>query len=188
MSLAHIHDDYQAFTRTTAVYPAPQAAEYLALALCEEVGETAEAFHPFLPFRYEGVSHKVGPSVLAELGDVLWYSARIADEMGVKLSSVMNVEYDGEASIPAAMFRMVVAAARIAGRRKKVIRDGQTWSHEKRAEVAAVILNELGMVIACVRVVARFFDSSLEGVMHANRVKLSSRKERGAIHGDGSTR
>lgn len=78
-------DDYQAFTRTTAKYPKETMLQYLLLGLASEVGEVHDKFKKPMRDGYDP-DHQ---AIIKELGDVLWYVARIADEMGVPLSVVM---------------------------------------------------------------------------------------------------
>ena len=105
-------DDYQEFTRSTAVYPGRgvqcfDSAAYCALGLTGEAGEVAEkmkkrfrlggpeAFLPGSTVLYEktGASETYEQFVEAvqkELGDVLWYVAGLASELGLKLSEVAH--------------------------------------------------------------------------------------------------
>lgn len=111
-------DDYQRFTGATAVYPKkgdgdPLALSYCALGLTEEAGEVAgklkkririggfEALAPGTTIlkSKNGSTHEESyedfrESVKKEIGDVLWYAARLADEFDLKLSEVVgcNIE------------------------------------------------------------------------------------------------
>lgn len=92
-------NDYQDFTRTTALYPGatnrtPEAIVYCALGLAGEAGEVSEklkkliragggfdALKDIMPYRDE---------LLKEIGDVLWYCARLSDELSFDLESTMR--------------------------------------------------------------------------------------------------
>ncbi len=81
--------EYEEFTRTTAVYPKEDALSYLLFGLCEEVGELHGKVKRLIrddKFDAEGF--------ILELGDVLWYLTRLADETEVGLEEVIrrNVE------------------------------------------------------------------------------------------------
>lgn len=187
--MSNLFQDYQAFTKTTAVYPAARALDYLSLAICDEVGELAEKLLPFVSFTSPMITHKIGPSVIDEAGDVMCYVARMADEMDVPLKWIAdNAMYEGEASIPAALIGMVIFASKIAGRRKKAIRDGDTWNETKKVENERAVIDNLCNVVSCLFVIVRFFDSHLEGVMHRNRVKLQDRLDRNVVRGEGDHR
>lgn len=80
-------DEYQIWTRTTAIYPEEQALEYTALGLASEAGEVAGKVKKIIR---DGDSGDLRVAVEAELGDVLWYLARISDELGVDLSTVAS--------------------------------------------------------------------------------------------------
>lgn len=78
--------DYQEATAETAIYPESQALEYLALGLASEAGEVAGKVKKLI--RDGGDPSGVILGVAGELGDVLWYLARLADEIGISLHSV----------------------------------------------------------------------------------------------------
>lgn len=76
---------YQAFTRTTAIYPKDTAIEYLTLGLVGEAGEIANKIKKVIRDSDSWTVEQYKESreeVVKELGDVFWYLVRIADEMG----------------------------------------------------------------------------------------------------------
>lgn len=81
-------NEYQCATRQTAIYPPKQALEYLCLGLASEAGEIAGKMKKLIRDD-KGFSNDEWDSALkAEIGDVLWYLARLADEIGVPLSVI----------------------------------------------------------------------------------------------------
>jgi NTP pyrophosphatase (non-canonical NTP hydrolase) len=89
-------DEYQMSTAITAVYPGEGTREgilYCALGLTSEAGEVADKIKKAM--RDDGW---VGPhletsramALKAELGDVLWYLCRLAEEIGFDLSDVAS--------------------------------------------------------------------------------------------------
>lgn len=82
-------EEYQKQSRTTAVYP--QAGEnfvYPTLGLAGEAGEVAEKVKKSLR-DHDGVIDDPRKRELAkELGDVLWYLAQLATELGLSLEQV----------------------------------------------------------------------------------------------------
>ena len=79
-------DTYTKFTRMTAVYPENQALEYLALGLTSEAGEVAGKMKKWIR---GDAGIDIRAAILAELGDVLWYLTRLADELDSSLAAVM---------------------------------------------------------------------------------------------------
>ena len=81
---------YQKQTKTTAIYPQEYRFSYLLLGLSSEVGEVADKFKKHLrdgkPLDNEAVKK--------ELGDVLWYLARLSDELGISLEDVAKTNLD----------------------------------------------------------------------------------------------
>lgn len=76
-------------TRQTARFPRGNERDYLVIALAGEVGELANVHKKMLR---EGISPERSQAMLAqlidELGDVLWYVAALADNLGVDLETV----------------------------------------------------------------------------------------------------
>lgn len=80
-------NQYQEAARRTAIYPKEEGLNYTVLGLVGEAGEVAEK----LKKRMRDGDDKSGnfeDAVMAELGDVLWYLANCASELGVTLESV----------------------------------------------------------------------------------------------------
>lgn len=75
--------EYQEQTERTATYSEDQALEYLALGLNGEAGEVAEKIKKHIHFGKE-----LDEELEKELGDVLWYLARLTDELGLDLSDI----------------------------------------------------------------------------------------------------
>ncbi len=77
--------DYQEFTRTTAIYPKNEALKYLGLGLTSEAGEVAGKIKKMIR---DGGLDTV--ATIDELGDVLWYVTRLCDELGFTLADVFS--------------------------------------------------------------------------------------------------
>lgn len=86
-------NEYQHRAKLTAIYPIDQAIVYPILGLVGEAGELANKYKKVLrdnrPIDGDFVN-----DLTAELGDVLWYVANIADDLGISLGeiAVRNVE------------------------------------------------------------------------------------------------
>ena len=77
-------DAYQQQAKATAVYPYEKADQYLIAGLAGEVGELASIFAKV----WRGDGNLKFPHAAAELGDVLWFVAMLAKELGYDLSDV----------------------------------------------------------------------------------------------------
>jgi NTP pyrophosphatase (non-canonical NTP hydrolase) len=86
--------EYQALSRRTAEYPRSAWLAYPALGLAGEAGEVAE--HAKKAIRDEGgeVSDERRAAMAKELGDVLWYVAQLASELGLELEQVARDNLD----------------------------------------------------------------------------------------------
>jgi len=81
-------NDYQEATRATAIYPKDDAVIYTLLGLGNEAGELQGKYKKFL--RDGTVWSDVVEMLADELGDVMWYVARLADELDFDLSEIME--------------------------------------------------------------------------------------------------
>jgi NTP pyrophosphatase (non-canonical NTP hydrolase) len=77
--------DYQIWTRSTAVYPKDRAIEYLALGLTSEAGEVAGKIKKLIR---DGTYDE--STIVDELGDVLYYLVRFADELGFTMDDIID--------------------------------------------------------------------------------------------------
>lgn len=84
-------NEYQDLARSTAIYPADQGIVYTALGLAGEAGEVAEKVKKMI--RDNKSLDEVKLNIAAELGDVLWYVANLAAEIGYDLKSVAQENY-----------------------------------------------------------------------------------------------
>src|SRR5215475_14467645 len=80
--------DYQRDSRRTAEYPRDAWLAYPALGLAGEAGEVAE--HAKKAIRDDGgeVTAERREAMAKELGDVLWYVAQLATELGLDLEEI----------------------------------------------------------------------------------------------------
>lgn len=87
-------NDYQEFTKTTAIYPKNKALEYLCLGLASEAGEVAGKLKKVIRDHKGFTDHEADQALLKEVGDVLWYCARIVDELGGDFAQVAQDNMD----------------------------------------------------------------------------------------------
>ena len=85
-------NEYQKHARSTAIYPKESKVIYPALGLCGEAGEVAEKIKKTL----RGDTHSSDQlhNLAMELGDVLWYVAVLADDLGITLDQIANWNVD----------------------------------------------------------------------------------------------
>lgn len=84
-------DDYQEKASETAVYPKKYSLAYVCLGLNGEAGEVAEKVKKWLRKGYDlpvDLDYNERIELADELGDVLWYVAMVAEELGIPLSMI----------------------------------------------------------------------------------------------------
>ena len=80
-------DMYQKVAKSTAIYPREQAIIYPSLGLTGEAGEVANKVKKIIR---DGTNQNIIQEISNEIGDVLWYVALLADDIGCKLSDIAN--------------------------------------------------------------------------------------------------
>ena len=85
-------NEYQERAEVTAIYPNEYSIVYPALGLAGEAGEVADKVKKILR---DGKSHLFYEEDIAkELGDVLWYVAILARDLGYSLEEVAEMNLD----------------------------------------------------------------------------------------------
>ena len=86
--------EYQRLSRSTAHYPRNESLTYPSLGLAGEAGEFAD--HAKKVIRDDGgvVSDERRAAMSKELGDVLWYVAQLASELGLELDEIAQANLD----------------------------------------------------------------------------------------------
>jgi NTP pyrophosphatase (non-canonical NTP hydrolase) len=86
--------EYQRLSRRTAEYPREAWLAYPALGLAGEAGEVAE--HAKKAIRDDGgaITEERREALAKELGDVLWYAAQIATELGLELDEIASANLE----------------------------------------------------------------------------------------------
>ena len=84
-------DLYENLAGQTAIFPKDKALEYLALGMTSEAGEVAGKVKKLIRDGddKEGFETKK-LAIASEIGDVLWYCAMMAKEVGVPLNDIMK--------------------------------------------------------------------------------------------------
>ena len=80
-------NEYQKLAKSTAIYDEKHAVLYPALGLAGEAGEVANKVKKLIRDGYEK-NKNYREEISSEIGDVLWYCAVLADDIGFKLSDI----------------------------------------------------------------------------------------------------
>ncbi len=81
-------ETYKKWTREVAVYPKELEEEYLMIGLANEVGEVLGKYKKQI--RGDGDKYK---EIRSELGDVMWYIARLFDFYDMEMIEVLHENY-----------------------------------------------------------------------------------------------
>lgn len=172
---------YVEFTRTTAVYPGrgtDSGRLYVALGLTGEAGEVAEARKKELR---DGVSDE--SRVLYELGDVLWYLARACEEGDVTMHRVLVSVAQESFFFSISGDLGLIVLAQYAGQL------GEHLVHKKASrDWVFLFATRAARLLTHIEKQAMERGMTLSALLEMNRSKLTSRKNRGVLHGSGDTR
>lgn len=189
-----LYNDYAAFTATTAIYPDQVAAPYLALGLCSEAAECIELM--YAQSNVAMLGHELG----GEMGDVMWYSARLAATYDISFDELVrrakaSHRFKLEVDLHKTLDEITMRSGLIAGKIKKQLRDGQSWTGEQREDARQYITEQLTVILRLAIDVTDWLYahhnaeySSFDKLLQMNRKKLESRQSRGVLSGDGSNR
>jgi len=86
--------EYQALSRRTAKYPREAWLAYPALGLAGEAGEVAEHAKKAIRDDDGEVTPERRAAMSKELGDVLWYVAQLASELGLELDDIASANLE----------------------------------------------------------------------------------------------
>ena len=82
--------NYQVWSRRTAIYPAGVAVQYTALGLAGEVGEICNEIKKVYRDDDGVVTAERRADLVDEFGDVFWYLARVTDELNIDMQDVLE--------------------------------------------------------------------------------------------------
>lgn len=86
--------EYQDKARSTAIYPHKYAIIYPAFGLFGEAGEVAEKIKKVIRDNDNNFDDEKSQQIIKELGDVLWYMANLAEDLGFTLDQVAQTNID----------------------------------------------------------------------------------------------
>lgn len=180
----NIWDRYAAFTDTTALYPVDKEIEYLTLGIVDEGAEMIEKI----------ITDQKPDEIKAEIGDVLWYLVRLYKAVQPEGSSLFDLalytataikgelQEDGLPHLVELTSNVSIAGGRIAGRVKKWLREPEKELNKK------VIVESIVSLLGALGLIALHNGYTLAEVLEGNIEKLSGRKVRGTLKGDGDHR
>lgn len=86
-------DEYQMAALETAIYPDAYRVIYPALGMAGEAGEVADKVKKVIRDDGGVVSDERKDAIAKEIGDVLWYCATLAHDLGYRLSDIATLNY-----------------------------------------------------------------------------------------------
>lgn len=87
-------NDYQAWSKKTAIYPKDESLSYIILGLLSEAGEVAGKYKKCI--RDDGciLTDDRRNQMIDETGDIFWYLARLAEELGTTIEDILQKNHD----------------------------------------------------------------------------------------------
>ena len=86
-------DKYQMFVRSTKTYDREFSLMYPVLGLANEAGEVAGKLKKIIRDDGGQLTPERLDDLVSELGDVLWYVTAVADDLGITISDVFQVNF-----------------------------------------------------------------------------------------------
>lgn len=87
-------DEYQKCALETAVYPEQFKVIYPALGLAGEAGEVADKIKKVIRDDEYSITDEKRKAIVMEIGDVLWYCATLAHDLGYDLDTIARMNYE----------------------------------------------------------------------------------------------
>lgn len=91
-------NEYQHNALLTAVYPEDKRIIYPSLGMCGEAGEVADKVKKVIRDNNQSFDDERKEAIALEIGDVLWYCATLAHDLGYTLEDVARMNIDKLAS------------------------------------------------------------------------------------------
>ncbi|MDE6367155.1 MAG: nucleoside triphosphate pyrophosphohydrolase family protein [Muribaculaceae bacterium] len=91
-------DEYQSAALKTAIYPSEMSIVYPTLGLTGEAGEVADKVKKTIRDNGGRFSDERRRQIALELGDVMWYAATLARDLGYSLDDIAAMNIDKIAS------------------------------------------------------------------------------------------
>jgi len=91
-------NEYQKGARSTAIYPDSQKIIYPTLGLTGEAGEVADKVKKVIRDNNDEFTADRKKQIALELGDVMWYAASLAHDLGYTLEEICQMNLDKLAS------------------------------------------------------------------------------------------
>jgi len=86
-------NDYQKMALETAIYPNEYKVIYPALGMAGEAGEVADKVKKIIRDNNSKISNEKALEIAKEVGDVLWYCATMANDLGFDLETIAKMNY-----------------------------------------------------------------------------------------------
>lgn len=87
-------NEYQLKALETAIYSQEYAVIYPALGMCGEAGEVADKVKKVIRDNNQEFTPEKKAEIAKEIGDVLWYCATLANDLGFTLEQIGEMNYE----------------------------------------------------------------------------------------------
>ncbi len=86
-------NEYQQKALETAIYSKEYKIIYPALGMCGEAGEVADKVKKVIRDNHQEFTPEKKGEIAKEIGDVLWYCATLAHDLGYSLEEIAEINY-----------------------------------------------------------------------------------------------
>lgn len=169
--------DYQRAAYKTAAYPPQYKVVYPAMGLAGEIGEVCNKCKKIIRDDGGVLTEARKAQIRKEVGGVLWYVAALATDLGQPLRDEWTLPTKQYMDINRCCLRLAYHSGRIATMADEVI-DGD----------GVLMMTNLSAIVHICAMLLWHLGTYVETVAQENISILTSRVERGTLHGDGDNR
>lgn len=186
--------EYQESARSTAIYGKARVSNmiYPALGIVGECGEVVDKIKKMIRDDNCEITEDRKNGIEKELGDCFWYLANICCETNHDLSMMramrITSEFQRMRNIP--LPRIALSLSHYASLLAASLED---WHYNKDGRTNyrdnyTDIPHHISSIIVCIEEIARRFDLTIKDICETNILKLTERKRKGTLKGDGDDR
>ena len=199
-------NEYQQAARETAIYPTDIGLAYTTLGLAGEAGELANKVKKVYRDDAGILTTEARWKLADELGDVLWYVAAVASEIGIKLGNLPNIHHgtperwielqmqgldNATMLLPYATLQLIQSVGELTETVTTGFEIRDKWLSDPAPDYKPIqdhAAYQLASILWLVTIIVHLIGIVFEDIAYINLNKLQARRANNAIKGEGDHR